>query len=489
MPQEWRPASSQKQKHVDPAGYLSTKTIAALCSPTGGAICVLRISGEQAFSITQKLTDLEVSPSLEKKAKRVWVRDESGKKIDDAVMVAFFGPRSFTGEDVVEFFLHGSPIIAQKVLDTIFSLGARLALPGEFSFRAVKNGKMMLSQAEAVKELIAAENDFALELAIEKLSGSQHALVDKIRTDLLQLVTLSEVGIDFSDQDIDEVSLPRLKIRIQQIAQMLQELRGSFDRGKRFLDGIPVSVFGLPNAGKSSFFNALLGEDRSIVSDIAGTTRDVIREKLNLRGKNGYVTFKLSDTAGLRKLAPAHQDQIEEIGMQRSIQAARDSDLVLVVIDGVSPNLAEIWQFLKQIDFTKKAVLGIVTKKDLLGEAAAQSFLNELMNGAEKIEAVSAWTFVSSKTLDGIHQVAEHMADQADHFLSRKPGEVVLTQFEHVQAVGRSLECLDRALSSFDLVLFATDIRHAMNELGPLIGETIPDDVLGKIFSDFCIGK
>jgi tRNA modification GTPase len=484
MSPEWRPASNSKQKHLDPAGYLSTKTIAALCSPTGGAICVLRISGEKAFAITEKLTAIHFTPALERKAKRVWISDSQNKKIDDAVMIPFLGPRSFTGEDIVEFFLHGSPIIAQKVLDEIFAAGARLALPGEFSFRAVKNGKMMLSQAEAVKELIAAENDFALELAIEKLSGSQHALIDKIRTDLLQLVTLSEVGIDFSDQDIDEVSLPRLKQRIQLVIEMLSELQGSFDRGKRILDGIPVSVFGLPNAGKSSFFNALLGEDRSIVSDIAGTTRDVVREKLNLRGKNGYVTFKLSDTAGLRKLGGSNRDQIEEIGMERTIKAAHESDLILVVIDGMSPQLSEVKNFLGNVAREKKSILGVITKKDLLSETAQEELLLQV-NAAIPAQ----WKFVSSLTLAGIHEVAEAMANQADHFLSRKPGEVVLTQIEHVQAVGRSLECLRRALSSFDLVLFATDVRHALNELGPLIGETIPDEVLGKIFSDFCIGK
>ncbi len=469
-----------KQKHVDPAGYLSNKTIAALCSPTGGAICILRISGDDARSIAEKLSGKVLKPEDNRKAKRVWVSTRNGKKLDDAVMVPFFNPASFTGEDVVEFFLHGSPIIAQKMLDEIFSFGARLALPGEFSFRAVKNGKLMLSQAEAVKELIQAENDFALDLALEKLSGSQHELIDQIRNDLMQLVTLSEVGIDFSDQDIDEVSLPRLRVRLAKITGLLEELRGSFDRGKRFLDGIPVSVFGLPNAGKSSFFNALLGEDRSIVSNIAGTTRDVVREKINLRGPQGYVTFKLSDTAGLRK----GQDQIEEIGIERTLKAAHDSDLILVVLDGQNPSIAEVSLFLKQIDLSKKQLLGIITKKDLLSENDRAGVLQ-----LAATLPVSSFTFVSSPHLDGIEDVASQMAGLAEEKLARKPGEVVLTQFEHVQAVNRSLECLNQAKAAFDLVLFATDIRHGMNELGPLIGETLPDDVLGKIFSDFCIGK
>lgn len=477
-------SSSTKQKHLDSAGYLSNKTIAALCTPTGGALCVLRLSGSDALSISEKITGTKLTLSDDRKAKRVWI-SENTKKIDDAVITPYFGPRSFTGEDVVEFFLHGSPIIAQKVLDLIFKHGARLALPGEFSFRAVKNGKLQLSQAEAIKELIAAENDFALDLALEKLSGSQHELIEKIRTDLLQLATLSEVGIDFSDQDIDEVSLPRLNARLDEIIRMLENLRGSFDRGKRFTDGVPVALFGLPNAGKSSFFNALLGEDRSIVSDIAGTTRDVVRERLNLRGEKGYVTFKLSDTAGLRRLTGQKDgDKIEQIGIERTIDAAKKSDLVLLVVDGLDPEVAQLRKFLDSVG--SKNFLGIVTKKDQVVPEKREKILESLIN---EFSEVKDWTWISSITLEGVTAIAEKMAAIAERLLERKPGEVVITQVEHLQAIERSLQCLKEAKNSADLVLFATVVRHGMGELGALIGETLPDDVLGKIFSDFCIGK
>ncbi len=478
MPQEWQQAS--KEKHFDPSGYLSNRTIAAPCSPTGGAICILRLSGEEAISIAEKLSGEKIEPKDGRTAKRVWLKSKDGKRLDDAVMLPFFAPKTFTGEDVVEFFIHGSPIIAQKVLDEMFDHGARLALPGEFSFRAVKNGKFSLSQAEAVKELIQAENDFALDLALEKLSGTQHELIERVRTDLMQLVTLSEVGIDFSDQDIDEVSLPNLRKKLKAIITLLNELSGSFDRGKRFVDGVPVSVFGLPNAGKSSFFNALLGEDRSIVSDIAGTTRDVIREKINLKSAHGYITLKLSDTAGLRKSA----DQIEEIGIGRSLKAASESDLIILVVDGQNPNIQEVERFLAQVDLKEKECLCVITKKDLLSDKA----IHDLKSNVSSLPA-SSIHFSSAKSLDGISEVAGVLADLAEKKLKRRPGEVVLTQFEHVQAVKEALICLNRANDAFDLVLFATDVRHGMNELGPLIGETLPDDVLGKIFSDFCIGK
>ena len=478
MPQTWQAAS--KERHFDASGYLSSRTIAALCTPTGGAICILRISGNDAISIAEKLSAKSLKKENHRRATRVWLRDSKSRRLDDGVLIPFFGPHSFTGEDTVEFFLHGSPMIAQRVLDECFEHGARLALPGEFSFRGVKNGKMTLSQAEAVKELIQAENDFALELALEKLSGSQHELIERIRADLMQLSTLSEVGIDFSDQDIDEVSLPRLRERLQRVITLLSELRGSFDRGKRFTDGVPVSIFGLPNAGKSSFFNALLGEDRSIVSNIAGTTRDVVREKLNLKADHGYVTLKLSDTAGLRKSS----DVIEEIGIERSLKAARESDLVVVVIDGVSPDLVEVKNYLSQVDLSQKSLSLVVSKKDLL---ISQS---QVLMSAQILEMFHVEPlFISSETHEGIQALAKQIANQAESHLQRKPGEVVLTQFEHVHAVDESLKCLNRAMEAIDLVLFATDIRHGMNELGPLIGETLPDDVLGKIFSDFCIGK
>ena len=271
----------------------------------------------------------------------------------------------------------------------------------------------------------------------------------------------------------------------EDIIKMLENLGGSFDRGKRFLDGIPVSLFGLPNAGKSSFFNALLGEDRSIVSDIAGTTRDVVRERINLRGEKGYVTFKLSDTAGLRG---AHgeklSDKIEEIGIERTIQAAIQSDLVLVVIDGLIAEPAQIRKFLNSVG--SKKFLGVITKKDMATREDQETLTVTLK---ENFSEIADWTWVSSVTLEGISEIADKMSAIAGKLLERSPGEVVITQVEHVQAIERATRCLKEAKSSADLVLFATGIRHGMAELGALIGETLPDDVLGKIFSDFCIGK
>jgi tRNA modification GTPase len=264
------------------------------------------------------------------------------------------------------------------------------------------------------------------------------------------------------------------------VMELLQRLHGSFDRGRRFRDGVPVSILGLPNAGKSSFFNALLGEDRSIVSEIAGTTRDVVRERLNLKAPSGQITLKLSDTAGLRQ----SEDEIEGIGIERSIKAAKESDIVVVVIDGVEPRLDQIASHLESLAGRDVDLVFIATKSDCVPEAVRVDLSAEILRlFSEEV------LWCSSVSLEGIRAVAESMAVQAEVRLSRKPGEVILTQASHVKAVEECLKTLDRARSSTDLVLFATDIRHAMNDLGPLIGGTLPDDVLGKIFSDFCIGK
>jgi tRNA modification GTPase len=248
-------------------------------------------------------------------------------------------------------------------------------------------------------------------------------------------------------------------------------LHASFDRGARFMEGVPVSIFGLPNAGKSSLFNVFLGEDRSIVSNLAGTTRDVVREKLHLKGPRGSVTLKVSDTAGLR----ATGDQIEEIGIERSLQSARDADVVVAVLGTLAPYL-EIIQ--------SKRRVWVCTKKDCLAPVDCQELDREIQ---QKFMGQPLW--VSSKTLEGVEQAAFALAEQAGALLSRSPGELILTRVEQVRAVEAALESLNRAKSATDHVLFATDIRHGMNDLGPLIGETVPDDVLGKIFSDFCIGK
>ncbi len=462
----------------DASGYFSERTIVALSTPPGGALAIVRVSGSDAHRAVNALLSLadQERTASARVAHRVTLTHQ-GRKIDDAILIRYLGNASFTGEDTAELTLHGSPIIAENVIQGILGDGARLAQRGEFSFRAVKNGKLKLTQAEAIGEVIAATNESALEVALEKLSGSEHRLIEELDQTLMQAVTLSELAIDFADQDVESVGLPALKSRVKVVQEKLERLQGSFDRGRRMMDGITLALFGLPNAGKSSLFNALLGEDRAIVSSIAGTTRDVLREKLNLRDASGALTFKLADTAGVR----SSLDQIEKLGVERSNAAARDADLVLLVIDAEQPNVARVQEILSTARLGSKPLLGVVTKEDLS--------LVDLASLKDAFPSVSTWVQVSSVTLGGIADLAKELMRLGRSLVARTPQEVVLTKEEHLQAVIEAQKELFTALQTDDAVLFAAGMRHARAKLAPLLGFEVADDVLARIFSQFCIGK
>jgi tRNA modification GTPase len=475
----------QSSRAHDKSGYLSEDTIAALASFPGGAVTVLRISGPDAFGVLSQITQDRIATQGEpRKLYRVRLIDPeavlANSQLDDALCVRFIAPASFTGEDVVELHLHGGTYIAARVLDVLARIGVRQALAGEFSFRAVRNGKMTLSQATAVADLIAASNQGAVALALEKLSGSQHELISQLAKNLRDLAVLGEVGIDFADQDVDEVSLPQLKKRATNVIQSLEHLQQSYKRGTLIQDGVRVAFCGLPNAGKSSFFNALLGEDRSIVSDIPGTTRDVVRERLTLSGSHHTITLRLEDTAGLRSTS----NEIEQMGIDRTIRSAREADLVLFLVDATSSIVLakEQWDVLGR---PSEKAFGILAKADLLDSER----ITTLLKRYESEFGISRWVATSAKTGQGIAKAVESITDFAGQWLKRDPGEVVLTRLNEAQSVSEALEHLYRGKDASEIDLFAADVRQALNALGPLIGETLPDDILGQIFSEFCIGK
>jgi tRNA modification GTPase len=343
---------------------------------------------------------------------------------------------------------------------------------------------MSLFQAQAIADLIAATNDAAVSVALEKISGTQSRLIAGLGHGLREIATLSEVGIDFADQDVEEVSLPRLKDRLQTTIQKLEELSKSYTRGMQLQDGIRVALVGLPNAGKSSFFNALLGEDRSIVSEVAGTTRDVIRERLTLRGKNTSLTLRLEDTAGLR----ATQDEVEKFGIERTLNSAANADVILWIIDPTCGPSAihDQWNSMNQNlpDPSTQRVLGILTKIDAV-KASDLRLVKECLSQL----GILTLAEVSSVTGEGVSTAAQRIAEFCEKTLARKPGELILTRIEHANAASEALSHLNRAIQVPEIDLFASDLRQALNSLAPLIGDTLPDDILGKIFSNFCIGK
>lgn len=461
--------------------YLSNDTICAMASPIGGAICIFRVSGPKAVSILSSLTGLKIEKSLEPRMLGFSrLKDTAGAPIDDALVAYFKSPKSYTGEDLVEIQAHGGSAVAERLMEALFSSGARQALPGEFSFRAVRNGKMDLTQAEAVSDLIGAKNRAAAELALEKMSGSQSTLVGGISEEIRTLAALAELGIDFADQNVDEVSLPRLKERAEAVREKLSELESSFERGRKIQDGISLAIVGAPNAGKSSFFNALLGEERSIVSEIAGTTRDVIRESITLKGKSASATYRLEDTAGLRGKTA---DEIEKIGMQRSVRSAAEADLILFVVDPTAENkeLEEIWS---SLGGPGDRTIAVLSKKDL-----ANTHQIEKMEARMKEFGINEMGQVSSIQGIGIHEITEKMTRLSEKWTTRASGEVLLTRLDHQRAARDAISHLDRAASAGAEDLFAADLRQALLALGPVIGQTLPDDILGRIFSRFCIGK
>lgn len=470
---------------VESAKYLSHDTIAALTTPVGGAIAMIRASGPGVRTLCEQVLSSKRSVCDHPREMMLCeLLGLDGKTIDQVTAVFFKGPASYTGEDSLELFLHGSPFIASKCLQEFRALGIRGALPGEFSFRAVRNGKLDVQQAEAVAELIASSNDQALAHAIEKLQGTQRSLIQDAAEELRTLASQGELGIDFSDQDVEELGLPSLKARLEPVLEALGRLAASFERGVRIHQGVRVAFVGLPNAGKSAFFNALLGEDRSIVSEIAGTTRDVVRETLTLTGRmepEGLttVTFRLEDTAGLRDSV----DPIERQGVERSIRAASEADLLVWIVD-VNESVEALIRAWERLSFPAERTLGILTKSDLNSQSKRDQFKSN-----PSFSRIRHWVSTSALTGAGISEAAHALVELSARFVHRAPGEQVLTKKEHQESVTDAISHLERALRVPTLDLFSGDLRQALHSLGPVIGETPPDELLGRIFSGFCIGK
>ncbi|MBC7384663.1 MAG: tRNA uridine-5-carboxymethylaminomethyl(34) synthesis GTPase MnmE [Cryobacterium sp.] len=470
------------------AQYLSHDTIHALATPPGGALAIVRISGPRSREILDRITrggSAAQAPRFFFRSK-MWdpkATEERTALIDDGMAVYFENPKSHTGEEAAELFIHGGSAVAERLLEALSGLGSRQALAGEFSFRAVRNGKTSITAAQAVADLIAAKNAGAATLALEKMEGSQAKLITELAEGLRKLVTLAEIGIDFADQDVEELSLPVLKKRTQNILKRLEELESSFDRGRKIQDGIKAAFIGRPNAGKSSYFNALLGEERSIVSDQAGTTRDVVRESLTLRQGGRSITLRLEDTAGIRART---DDAIERIGMDRSLRAASECDFIAFIVE--AGESSEEWEqslaVWSAVGKPSEKTMVILTKTDRISPDGVQESRRKVADlGVQRIYPVSV---VDS---NGIRDSVRGIIEFGIPLVERAPGEVLLTRLDHLQAVRDAQEHLERAFAAPGEDFFASDLRQALNALGPVIGETLPDDILGRIFSEFCIGK
>ena len=441
-------------------------TIIALATPAGvGALAVLRISGPSAFSLVQRLLPFQ---DLGKKkshsaflGKLAW----AGQPLDEALVTKFSGPRSFTGEDVIELSLHGSPYVVQEVLKACLANGCRLAAAGEFTKRAFLNRKLDLSQAEAVGDLIMAESEAAHRTALHQLKGGLSREIQHLRQQLIDFAALVELELDFGEEDVEFADRARLRALIQEINQHINKLLQSFSTGQAIKNGIPIVIVGPPNAGKSTLLNALLEEEKAIVSPIAGTTRDVIEDTVVLEG----IQFRFVDTAGLRQT----EDEVEKIGIARTKTRLEQASFALL-LQGPDSVEDEVVEIEKEIVRMGIPFLKVLTKNDLYSPDA---------------EGFS----LSAATGAGLSALKQALVEKTVNQNMLRSENTLITNIRHFEALQKTqqaLEQTDLALGrevSGDLL--ATDIREALFHLGSITGEITVEDVLGSIFSRFCIGK
>lgn len=433
-------------------------TIVAISTPRGvGGIAVIRLSGPDALPIASRHLSATGFPPR----RAIYCRFDN---LDDVVVLFF--PTGYTGEPTVEISCHGSLYLQQALLQTLVDSGARLAQPGEFTQRAFLNGRLDLSQAEAVADLIDSVTPAQHRLAVSQLRGGYAQKLKQLRQQLLDLTSLLELELDFSQEDVEFADRRHLRHLLAAIHTSVSSLLSSFRLGNAIKRGVPVAIVGRPNAGKSSLLNALLGDDRAIVSDIPGTTRDTIEETLTLDG----ITFRFIDTAGLRHT----DDHIENLGVERSRKAATQADIVLYLHDATTPWLQP------EIDLSGKTLITVLTKSDLLPPSSPITHPSFLI--------------VSSKTGDGLDTLKSQILSAFyTRFGNPVSDDVLLANARHHEALGHVMQALDHVTSALDIGLpadlLAVDLRDALYHLGTITGEVTSDEILGNIFSRFCIGK
>lgn len=448
-------------------------TIVALATAPGiGAIAVIRLSGENCLSVVSEV--FQGKDLTKQKSHTIHFGNiMDGEEIVDEVLVSLFvAPHSFTKENSIELSCHGSPYIVNRIIQLLVRKGARLADPGEFTQRAYLNGRFDLAQAEAVADLIASENEAAHATALNQMRGGISNEIKNLREKLVHFASMIELELDFSEEDVEFASRQELKALIEKIDVVLVQLIDSFQLGNVIKNGVPVVIVGKPNAGKSTLLNALLEEEKAIVSDIAGTTRDIIEDELNIRG----VKFRFIDTAGLRET----KDQIEAIGVERAEQKMQESSLIMYLFDLSTESLDIIQQTESMLIEKRKPYILVGNKLDKVAQDPSELQSNE------------HYVSISAKEKKGVDQLKDLIwsKSQMDNF---QPGNVVVTNARHYQSLVNTQNSLHDVLRGIDNQItndfLAQDIRHALHFLGEITGEITTDDLLANIFSKFCIGK
>ncbi len=453
---------------------LSKDTIVAPATPPGeGALAMVRLSGDAALNIVSKMargTDLyEMTPHS---TRFTILRDSEGRIVDEVVLSKYLAPSSFTGEDMVEISCHGSDFIVQKILELAITYGATLAQPGEFTMRAFLHGKMDLSQAEAVIDLIKADSEAAHQQAVHQLRGAFSKDIEVLREKIISFAALIELELDFGEEDVAFADRTELRHTVEELLQFISRLKDSFRLGNAIKKGIYTVIAGRPNAGKSTLLNRLLREDRAIVSDIPGTTRDTIEASLSIHG----VRFRIIDTAGLRDT----KDSIESLGVHRAIDAIGKSRLLLYLYDPLRSSAEEAVRALETLRQKEQHCILIANKSDLLETPPPMQDI-----GLPHLN-------ISAKHNRNIEELKEMMYREiiGDAGLSDRS---IVTNTRHFEALSKAYENLIRVREGMDQELpsdlIAMDIRQASYHLGTIIGRVDPDDLLDYVFSNFCIGK
>lgn len=477
---------------------LNSDTIIALATPSGqGAIGVIRISGKGSIDLVSAFFKSERRKKLSKqKTHTIHLGHiiDGDTTLDQTLVSVFKDPNSYTGEDVVEISCHGSSYIQQQIIQLFLRNGCRTAEAGEFTLRAFLNGKLDLSQAEAVADLIAADNAASHQIAMQQMRGGFSSEIKKLRDELMNFASLIELELDFTEEDVEFANRTEFNTLLEHISLVLKRLIDSFAVGNVIKNGIPVAIVGEPNVGKSTLLNALLNEERALVSEIAGTTRDTIEDEISIGG----IGFRFIDTAGIRDT----KDVVESMGIQRTFEKIEKAQVVMYLIDatvfltdkspsalagmeGISPQLVEIKKI--QNKYPQKPAIVVVNKLDQI-DTKSKSKLNVILSAVEGIVVQQ----LSAKTGEGVEQLQEKLLEFVNTG-ALKNNETIVTNTRHYNALLKALEEIEKVQEGMNAGisgdLLAIDIRQALFHFGEITGEITTDDLLGNIFANFCIGK
>ena len=461
---------------------LNIDNIIALATPSGsGAIAIIRISGKDAISICgSSFRSVSGKKLLDQETHTIHLghimQDE--KELDEVLVSVFKDPQSYTGENVIEISCHGSPYIQQEIIKHFLHKGCRMANPGEFTLRAFLNGKLDLSQAEAVADLIASDNEASHQVAMQQMRGGFSNEIKALREELLNFASLIELELDFAEEDVEFANRDQFKDLIQRILKVLKHLIDSFAVGNVIKNGIPIAIIGEPNVGKSTLLNALLNEDKAIVSDIAGTTRDAIEDEINIGG----IGFRFIDTAGIRET----DDVVESIGIKKTFEKTAQAQVIIYLIDAseIKPNNIDATNNeIKRIQnrFPDKPLIVLVNKID---QAQDAKFANNF--------DYQNLLLISAKQNVGVEALKEKLLDFVNTGELRN-NETIITNSRHYDSLVKALAEVQKVHYGMDSGLsgdlMAIDIRQALYHFGEITGEITSDDLLGNIFANFCIGK